>query len=59
MQSETALPQVLHSERCCPECGSFFDVPRIHPVSGYLARKCVACLAWYPVVAGSLERNGE
>jgi len=55
MQTETAPQEVPRSVRCCPECGSFFDEPRIHPVSGDLARKCVACLDWYPVVAGSWD----
>jgi hypothetical protein len=33
----------------CPECGSFFDAPRIDPASGRLARKCSSCEEWYPV----------
>jgi hypothetical protein len=33
----------------CPECGSFFDAPRIHPETGNVARKCMACQKWYPV----------
>ena len=33
----------------CPECGSFFDAPRVNPETGSLARKCASCLEWYPV----------
>jgi hypothetical protein len=33
----------------CPECGSFFDAPRIHPETGNIARKCMSCEDWYPV----------
>jgi hypothetical protein len=33
----------------CPECGSFFDVPRIDPERGNIARKCLSCESWYPV----------
>jgi hypothetical protein len=33
----------------CPECGSFLDAPRIEPVTGELARKCLSCREWHPV----------
>lgn len=33
----------------CPECGSFFDVPRVEPERGEVARKCLACESWNPV----------
>jgi uncharacterized paraquat-inducible protein A len=33
----------------CPECGSFFDTPRIDPQTGTVARKCMSCEHWYPV----------
>jgi hypothetical protein len=33
----------------CPECGSFFDAPRINPETGNIGRKCVSCQHWYPV----------
>lgn len=35
----------------CPECGSFFDAPRVDPESGTIARKCMACEEWYPLIA--------
>jgi hypothetical protein len=35
----------------CPQCGSFFDAPRVNPERGDLARKCLACQDWYPVAA--------
>jgi hypothetical protein len=34
----------------CPECGSHFDAPRENPETGGIARKCLACDDWYPVV---------
>jgi hypothetical protein len=34
---------------CCPDCGSFLDAPRTNPMTGDLARKCVACQDWLPV----------
>jgi hypothetical protein len=45
-----------HSMFRCPECGSFFDSPRIDPKTGNLGRKCVSCLEWYPVAG--LRREG-
>ena len=33
----------------CPDCGSFFDVPRVDPERGNIARKCLSCESWYPV----------
>jgi hypothetical protein len=50
MQTETIAQELPRSIFRCPECGSFFDEPRQHPLTGDLARKCVACLDWYPVV---------
>jgi hypothetical protein len=35
----------------CPDCGSFFDAPRINPETGDVGRKCVSCQEWYPVAA--------
>jgi hypothetical protein len=61
MPSETIAQELPRSVFRCPECGSFFDEPRLHPLTGDLARKCVACLDWYPLVGlgweGSRERG--
>jgi hypothetical protein len=35
----------------CPECGSFFDAPRVDPKSGTIARKCMACQEWHPLIS--------
>ncbi len=43
---EHAVPSIFR----CPECGSFFDAPRENPETGSIARKCLACDDWYPVV---------
>jgi hypothetical protein len=43
----------------CPECGSFFDAPRINPTTGNLARKCGSCEEWYPVAALSMRWEGS
>jgi hypothetical protein len=40
-----------HSIFRCPECGSFFDAPRINPETGNVARKCLSCEDWYPVAS--------
>ena len=55
MQTDTIAQELPKSIRRCPECGSFFDEPRLHPLSGDLARKCIACLDWYPVVGLAWE----
>ena len=39
----------------CPECGSFLDKPRLEPLSGEPARKCLACLDWYPLFGRAWE----
>jgi uncharacterized paraquat-inducible protein A len=39
----------------CPECGSFFDTPRIDPGTGNAARKCMSCEKWYPVAVRRWE----
>jgi uncharacterized Zn finger protein len=39
----------------CPECGSFFDAARQHPETNSLARKCVSCETWYPVVGRAAQ----
>ena len=58
MQSETIAEEISCSVLLCPECGSFFDEPRLHPLTGNLARKCVACLDWYPIVGLAWEGSG-
>jgi hypothetical protein len=55
MPSETIAQELPRSVFRCPECGSFFDEPRLHPLTGDLARKCVACLDWYPLVGSGWE----
>jgi hypothetical protein len=35
----------------CPECGSFLDAPRVDPETGIIARKCMACQKWQPLIA--------
>lgn len=42
---------------CCPECGSFLDAPRINPLTGDLARKCVSCREWWSVEANPARYN--
>ena len=39
----------------CPECGSFFDAPRINPETGKPARKCISCQTWFPVAVWRWE----
>jgi hypothetical protein len=45
----TFAREVPRSTLSCPQCGSFFDEPRVNPLTGELSRKCAACLEWYPL----------
>jgi hypothetical protein len=41
----------------CPACGTILDAPRLNPVTGRLARKCMSCREWHPLADMRLRRG--
>ena len=35
----------------CPDCRSFFDLPRVNPVTVSVAQKCSGCNTWHPLIS--------